>query len=207
MGGRRTPRRARRQHAGRSDLSHPAIELRLLTDTPDDRGVGQELVREYVVATAEEQAGPDVEPDIARLLPYIPDWDDFAGRFLRSGGAFVVASVDGATAGCVGITPLDDGVCEMNRLWVRAPYRRSGLGRRLAAASMENARRLGFTHMLLDVLPSRTGAIALYRSLGFTDAPPLHDYAFPMVFLGRDLEPFEPTSPGLSGGPDEDGPH
>ncbi len=41
--------------------------------------------------------------------------------------------------------------------------------------------------MFLDVVPERTAAIALYRSLGFVDAPPLHDYPFPMVPLGRDL--------------------
>jgi putative acetyltransferase len=183
--------RARRRRTGGSDLSDRKVELRLLADTPDDIRLGQELVREYVVATAQEQAGPGVEPDIARLLPYIPDWDDFAGRFLRSGGAFLIATVDRATAGCVGITPLAAGVCEMNRLWVRAPYRGCRLGRRLATASIHHASRLGFTRMILDVLPSRTGAIALYRSLGFTDAPPQHNYAFPMVFLGRDLEPFE----------------
>jgi putative acetyltransferase len=165
--------------------------LRPLADTPGDVALGQELVREYVIATAQEQAGPGVEPDVARFLPYIPDWDDFAGRFLRSGGAFLVATVDGATAGCVGITSLAEEVCEMNRLWVRAPFRGCGLGRRLAIGSMHHASRLGFTRMILDVLPSRTGAIALYRSLGFTEAPPQHSYAFPMVFLGRDLEPFE----------------
>jgi ribosomal protein S18 acetylase RimI-like enzyme len=144
-------------------------------------------VREYVVATAEEQAGPDGEPDVEAILPYIPDWDDFAGRFLRSGGAFVVATVDGALAGCVGVTRLDAQVCEMNRLWVRPAFRAFGLGRRLAVASMDEGRRLGFTRMLLDVLPQRTGAIALYRKLGFVDVPPIHEYAFPMVFLGRDL--------------------
>jgi putative acetyltransferase len=144
-------------------------------------------VREYVVATAEEQAGPGETADLARILPHIPDWDDFAGRFLRSGGAFVVATVDDDVAGCVGVTPIGDGVCEMNRLWVRRTYRTVGLGRRLAIASMDEARRLGFERMILDVLPSRTGAIALYRSLGFVEVPPEHEYAFPMIFLGRDL--------------------
>ena len=75
----------------------------------------------------------------------------------------------------------------MKRLWVRPPSRALGLGRRLAVASRDEARALGFTRMLLDVLPKRTGAIALYRSMGFVEVPPSHDYAFAMVFLGRDL--------------------
>jgi ribosomal protein S18 acetylase RimI-like enzyme len=144
-------------------------------------------VREYVVATAEEQAGPGRAAALDAILPYIPDWDDFAGRFLHSGGAFVIATVDDALAGCVGVTPLDGDVCEMNRLWVRPAFRSIGLGRQLAVASMDEARRSGFRRMLLDVLPQRSGAIALYRSLGFVDVPASHEYAFPMVFLGRDL--------------------
>ena len=64
---------------------------------------------------------------------------------------------------------------------------RVGLGRQLAVASMDEARRLGFTRMLLDVIPQRTRAIEIYRSMGFVEVPPSHEYAFPMVFLGRDL--------------------
>jgi ribosomal protein S18 acetylase RimI-like enzyme len=161
--------------------------LRALVDVPVDVELGQELVREYVVATAEEQAGAGNDPDLGLILPYIPDWHDFAGRFLRSGGAFLVGTVDGAVAGCVGVTPLRDGQCEMNRLWVRPPFRAAGLGRVLALASMDAARDLGFARMLLDVLPTRTGAIALYRSLGFEEVPPTHEYAFDMAFFGRDL--------------------
>jgi ribosomal protein S18 acetylase RimI-like enzyme len=39
----------------------------------------------------------------------------------------------------------------------------------------------------LDVVPTRTHAVALYRSLGFVDAEPIHEYPFAMVPLGRDL--------------------
>ena len=100
----------------------------------------------------------------------------------------MVATVDGAVAGCVGITPLGDGVCEMNRLWVResVPYRWARPPARGRHRWTKRAA-LGFTRMLLDVIPVRTGAIALYESLGFVEVPPTHEYAFPMVFFGRDL--------------------
>ena len=160
------------------------IQLRALADNAADVELGQELVREYVVATADEQGG-----DVEVIIPYIPDWHDFAARFLRAGGAFVVATVDGEVAGCVGITRLDDELCEMNRLWVREPFRRLGLGRTLAVASMDEGRRLGFRRMILDVLALRTKAIALYESLGFAVVDPIHTYEFDfdMVFYGRDL--------------------
>lgn len=162
--------------------------LRAGAVSESDLELGQTLVREYVEATAQEMAAPGVEPDLELILPYVPDYHDLAGRYL-DGGAFLVAEVDDAVAGCVGITRIDERVCEMNRLWVRPPFRRAGLGRTLATASLDEARRLGFARMILDVLSTRPGAVALYRSLGFTDAPPGHEYAFDveMVFLTRDL--------------------
>jgi ribosomal protein S18 acetylase RimI-like enzyme len=155
--------------------------IRELCDVPDDVALGTELVREYMLATAEE-----IDQDVATILPFIPDVHDFGGRYFR-GGTFFVAEVDGLVAGCVGVTPLDSSACEMNRLWVRPPFRQRGLARQLSIASITAARRLGFARMILDVLISRPGAIALYESLGFIETDPTHDYPFPMKFLERDL--------------------
>ncbi len=171
--------------------------IRRLRDEPADIALGTELVREYVVATALE-TGHDVET----ILPLIPELLDFAGHYLRR-GAFLVAETElgadeasppgereGAmlhVEGAVGVTPGGEGTCEMNRLWVRPDQRRAGLGRTLCEASLAVARDLGFRRMHLDVVPERTAAIRLYRSLGFTDVDPRHEYPFPMVPLGRDL--------------------
>jgi putative acetyltransferase len=155
--------------------------IRRLNDEPADIALGTELVHEYVVATALE-----IGQDVASILPLIPELRDFAGHYLR-GGAFLVAHSGEALEGAVGVTPGADGTCEMNRLWIRPGHRRKGLGRALCEASMAAARDLGFRRMILDVVPERTAAIRLYRSLGFVDAPPAHEYLFPMVPLGRDL--------------------
>ncbi len=124
--------------------------------------------------------------DLDVVVPLVPDLHDFAGRYLR-GGAYLVAEVDRAVAGAVGITPGNDGACEMHRLWIRPAFRGAGLARRLCEASLETARSLGFVRMALDVVPERAAAIALYRSLGFTETAPLHEYPFPMVFLVREI--------------------
>ena len=125
--------------------------------------------------------------DVDLLLPLIPELQDFPARYLTSGGAFLVAEEPEGIAGCVGVTPMDGGTCEMNRLWVRDAFRRRGLARALSLASMGAAHDLGFTRMILDVVPERTVAIALYRRLGFTDTAPKHDYPFDMVFLACEL--------------------
>jgi len=156
--------------------------IRQLDSNPADHALGLALVREYTQATATEM-GVGLEV----LLPFIPDYDDFPGRY-HPDGAFLVAEVDGEPAGAVGIAPIGGGRCEMNRLWVRPGFRDLGLGRDLAVAGLVQAARLGFWNMGLEVLPTREKAIALYRSLGFVDGPPLHDFDFPMLSLSRDLE-------------------
>jgi putative acetyltransferase len=98
---------------------------------------------------------------------------DLPGCYATPGGVILLAMVSGTAVGCVAVRPFaEDGVCEMKRLYVRHPYRCKGVGRRLAQASVEHARRIGYVAMRLDTAPWMREAIALYESLGFSGIPP-----------------------------------
>lgn len=60
----------------------------------------------------------------------------------------------------------------MKRLWVRPNCRGNGLGRGLAIAVIDEARRIGYTAIRLDTVPSMVAAIPLYRSVGFVEIEP-----------------------------------
>ena len=117
--------------------------------------------------------------EYAASLPFELDFQDFdrelaglPGAYAPPRGALLVARLDGRVAGCVALRPSTGDVCEMKRLFVRPAARGAGLGRRLAAAIVAEARRLGYARMRLDTTPGMETAQALYEELGFRETAP-----------------------------------
>jgi GNAT superfamily N-acetyltransferase len=94
------------------------------------------------------------------------------GAYAPPGGGLIVATWDGQVAGCVAVRPLERGIAEMKRLYVRPAFRRHGIGRALAEAAAGAARRRGYRRLRLDTLPAMPEARALYASMGFRPIPP-----------------------------------
>jgi len=97
------------------------------------------------------------------------------GAYAPPEGCLLLAREGDRAAGIVGMWPVGEGRAEMKRLYVRPPWRRTGLGRRLAEAVIEAARDAGHSSICLDTLDFMDEARALYESLGFAEIPAYYD--------------------------------
>jgi len=94
------------------------------------------------------------------------------GRYEPPGGRLALALIGGVSAGCVALRPIDRERCEAKRLYVRPPFRGSGVGRALLEWVIAEARSAGYRELLADTMPVMAQALGMYARLGFerTDA-------------------------------------
>ena len=141
-------------------------QLRFIqAETPSQVGDARRLFIEYSEKLGLDLCFQNFEQELAEL----------PGRYAPPEGRLFLALFDERVAGCVGLRKLDDGVCEMKRLFVRPEFRGLGIGRAMALKLIEEARTAGYERMRLDTLPAQMSeAIRVYRLLGFREIEPYY---------------------------------
>jgi len=95
------------------------------------------------------------------------------GGYAPPEGRLLLVEHEGQLAGCVALHKLEEGICEMKRLYLRPQFRGKGLGRALADRIIAEARQIGYQRMRLDTVePVMKDAVAMYRRLGFREIAP-----------------------------------
>jgi GNAT superfamily N-acetyltransferase len=137
------------------------MELRVVTSGPDLEEV-RRLFGEYAGWVAVDLSFQGFAEELAGL----------PGNYVPPKGVLLLCVVDDSPAGCIAVREWEAGTCEMKRLYVRPAYRGRKCGVFLAEQAIEWARKAGYTHMVLDTLPSMGAAQRLYEQLGFRDIAP-----------------------------------
>ena len=82
-------------------------------------------------------------------------------------GRLYLVYCDEELAGCIGLRKIDNQNCEMKRLYVRPKFRGRKIGNLLVEKIIDDAKKIGYSHMLLDTLPFLKSAIHMYKKYGF----------------------------------------
>ncbi len=123
---------------------------------------------------------------------FAQELENLPGDYADPAGLLLLATVDGAPAGCCAFRPLTSSdhlnACEMKRLFVRPAFRGLGLGRLLVEQVMARAALAGYSSMLLDTLRDMEAARALYQEVGFVEVAPYYHNPLPGAhYLMADL--------------------
>lgn len=167
--------------------------LEIVTPTsPDALDAVRALMRDFVAWHRQRHAAElDLVDAYFDAAAFERELAGLPGAYGPPDGALLLARVDGAPAGCVGLRRLAPDCAEMKRMFVRPQYHGQGVGRALAEAILAAASAAGYARMRLDTGRRQVEAQALYHRLGFTPIAPY--YPLPnavrdwLVFMERPL--------------------
>ena len=148
-------------------VSRPIVQISA-PKTPLELDILKVLLREYADSLQVDLCFQGFEEELMTL----------PGSDVEPRGSLLMAWADEQLAGCCGLRPLDTvdypNACEMKRLYVRPEWRKNGIGRVLAEATLDYARIAGYSCVLLDTLDGMETAREMYQELGFEEIPPYY---------------------------------
>jgi ribosomal protein S18 acetylase RimI-like enzyme len=131
------------------------------------------------------------DSEVAKCLTsqhYEDEVRELSGMYGLPYGRLYLAYLNDDIAGCVALRQLDDGNCEMKRLYVRPQYRGFHIGKALIEQIISDANQIGYKIMRLDTFPFMESAIEMYYRYGFYTIERYNDNPAPTaIFMQKDL--------------------
>ncbi len=145
--------------------AHPQVQDLRISEavSPMDIAHVRELFLEYAQSLGFSLCFQGFDKELAEL----------PGDYAPPQGRLLLASYEGALAGCIALHGLEQNVAEMKRLYVRPQYRGKRVGFALVQRLLAEAREMGYGSIRLDTVePVMKDAVKMYRRLGFREIAP-----------------------------------
>jgi len=103
-------------------------------------------------------------------------------------GSLLLAYENEVAIACAAYRKIEQGTCELKRMYIQPSHRGKGIGQKLLDLLCESAKQNGYTFMRLDTLDTMLSALSLYRKNGFyTIAAYYHNPNDGVVFMEKQL--------------------
>ena len=103
----------------------------------------------------------------------LDDANTLPGVYAEPKSCILLAEYQHAIAGCIAVSEITEGMCELKRIYIKPQFRRKGIGKKLKAEIIEKAIELDYKRMRLHTSGIFAGAKELYKSCGFKDDGPI----------------------------------
>jgi len=104
--------------------------------------------------------------ELDRLHLYSP-----SESFIETGGAILMAELNGEIVGCCGLLRHGNGVYEVSKMAVKREHQGAGIGRQLLGEIIRYARSVGARRLEIISSTRLAAAIHLYKQMGFREVP------------------------------------
>lgn len=126
--------------------------------------------------------------DYLELQNYDHELEDLEDKYGLPYGRLYLAFYNGVLAGCIGLRKIDSENCEMKRLYVKPQFRGKKIASFLVKTIIEEAKKIGYKHILLDTLPFLETAINMYKNYGFYEIESYNNSPMDnLIYLKYDL--------------------
>jgi GNAT superfamily N-acetyltransferase len=179
-------RLARNPWMGQSSVMADEI---VIAATDADYEIFGDLVREYWAWLQQRYTHlPGFIDSIGGLQALDTELQMLRETYGPPAGKALLALRGSEVTGVVAYRDLHDGSCEMKRLFVPERFQGHGTGRLLCHAVLDAATGDGYRLMRLDTGYQNSEAITMYKSLGFHECGPHHQYPAELLPHLRFLE-------------------